>query len=151
MSLCQWSSSANSYIIMWDMWTLNNQCPLKDQCKQIPSQIQTNTLSYTNIKQTYFPNNKEVFVSETPWATPATTGRCTTGTNLSTTSGTGTSEVADFFYDFVWSFRHFNILGLLQLPPNHQFSNEKLRNRWRTAGLCLCLLEWVHANAQKRE
>ena len=100
---------------MWEMWTLNNQCPLKDQCKQIPSQIQTNTLSYTNIKQTYFPNNKEVFVSETPWATPATTGRCTTGTNLSITSGTGTSEVADFFLRFFWSFRHFNILGLLQI------------------------------------
>ena len=33
--------------------------------------------------------------------------------------------MADFFYDFVWSFRHFNILGLLQLPPNHQFSNKK--------------------------
>ena len=36
--------------------------------------------------------------------------------------------MADFFYDFVWSFRHFikfNNLGLLHLPPNQQFSNRK--------------------------
>ena len=33
--------------------------------------------------------------------------------------------MADFFYDFVWSFGHFNILGLLHLPPNQQFSNRK--------------------------
>ena len=39
-----------------------------------------------------------------------------------------------FFYDFVWSFRHFNILGLLQLPPNHQFSNKKAQELVKDRG-----------------